>query len=212
MTPTIEAIIFDIGGVFVHVYRPEVFRAIEARLGLRAGVLASVLWRSDDWRLAEVGAISDEEYWRRTAPRLGLSTPEAVDELNAALFGDVRLDPDLVHLVRRLRGRYRTAMLSNASDAVGSDRWRARYAVDGLFDVEIVSARVGLAKPGEAIYRLALERLGVAPEAAVFIDDSPPNVAAASALGIHAIHFTGYQALVEALRQLGVVSDGENSP
>jgi putative hydrolase of the HAD superfamily len=210
MTDAIQAIIFDIGGVLIHVHRPEVYRVIEARLGLGAGTLAPLLWGSDEWRLAEVGAISDDEYWRRMAPRLGLSTPEALDELHADLFGDLRLDPDLVALVRRLRARYRTAMLSNASDSVGSDRWRARYAAHDLFDVEIVSARVGLAKPDAAIYRLALQQLGVAPEAAVFVDDAPPNVAAAAALGIHAVQFTGYPALVEALRQLGVVVDGEN--
>jgi len=79
-----------------------------------------------------------------------------------------------------------------------------RYGLGELFDVEIVSALVGLAKPDPAIYRLALERLGTAPEATIFVDDYPPNVAAAAALGIQAIHFTAYGALIAELEERGV--------
>jgi 2-haloacid dehalogenase len=43
-------------------------------------------------------------------------------------------------------------------------------------------------KPNPAIYRLVLSSLGdVAPARAVFLDDSPSNVAAAIALGMHGI-------------------------
>ena len=49
--------------------------------------------------------------------------------------------------------------------------------------------RVGLAKPDPRIYRLALERLRVAPEQAVFIDDVAANVEGARQVGMHAIRF-----------------------
>ncbi|MBL7183721.1 MAG: HAD-IA family hydrolase, partial [Anaerolineae bacterium] len=64
---------------------------------------------------------------------------------------------------------------------------------------------VGLAKPDPAIYQLALERLGTAPEATVFVDDYEPNVAAAAELGIRAIHFVGYEALTLALQKQEVI-------
>jgi len=69
----------------------------------------------------------------------------------------------------------------------------------------VISALVGLAKPDPAIFRLALKRLGTAPEATVFVDDYEPNVASAAALGIRAIHFVAYEALIPALRKQGVV-------
>ena len=47
----------------------------------------------------------------------------------------------------------------------------------------IESARVNCRKPGEEIYNLALERLGIEPGEAVFVDDMRRNVATAESLG-----------------------------
>ena len=204
MKSNIETIIFDFGGVMVDFVQLDSFQEQEARLGLQAGNLAEMLWRSPDWRLAEVGAITDEEYWRRSGARLGLHTPEAIHDFQQDLFLDAKTDQRMADLVRRLRGRYRTGLLSNASDVLPR-LIRERYGLAGLFDVEVVSALVGLAKPDPAIYRLALERLGTAPEVTVFVDDYEPNVEAAAALGIRGIHFVGYEALIPALQKQGVI-------
>jgi len=204
MTSDIEAIIFDFGGVMVPFSQMDSLKEQESRLGLQPGSLAEILWRSADWRLAEVGAITDEEYWRRTGPRLGLHMTEAIRDFQQDLFRDAKTDRRMADLVRRLRSRYRTALLSNASDVLPR-LLRERYGLGGLFDVEVFSALVGLAKPDPAIYRLALERLGTAPEATVFVDDYEPNVEAAAELGIQAIHFVGYEALIAELQKQGVM-------
>jgi putative hydrolase of the HAD superfamily len=191
--------------VLIQVYQEERFRGLGARWGLPPGQLSEILWSSPDFRLAEVGAITDAEYWRRIGPRLGLHTPEAVKAFQQDLFGPVEVTAPMMDLVRRLHGPYRTGLLSNASDVVTPAFIAERYGLGGLFDVEIVSALVGMAKPDPAVYRLALEKLGTAPEATVFVDDYLPNVVGAAALGIQAIHFTGYEALIAELGQRGVV-------
>ena len=56
-----------------------------------------------------------------------------------------------------------------------------------LFDDVLDSHEVGLRKPNPAIYRLALERLGVEATRAVFLDDVQSNVDAATAVGLHGI-------------------------
>jgi len=200
----IEAIIFDFGGVMVPFSQMDSLQEQESRLGLQPGGLAEMLWQSPDWRLAEVGVITDEEYWRRTGARLGFYTPGAIRDFQQDLFRDAKTDRRMADLVRGLRGRYHTGLLSNASDVLPR-LLRERYGLDGLFDVEVISALVGLAKPDPAIYQLALDRLGTAPEATVFVDDYEPNVAAAAALGIRAIHFVEYEALILALQNQGVV-------
>ena len=54
----------------------------------------------------------------------------------------------------------------------------------------VVSGEERLMKPDPAIYRLALQRFGLARGEGVFIDDRADNVAAAEAEGFTALHFT----------------------
>ena len=44
-------------------------------------------------------------------------------------------------------------------------------------------------KPDRRIYLLTCERIGVAPEASVFVDDNADNIGAAAALGMETVHF-----------------------
>ncbi len=199
----ISAIIFDFGGVMVPFVEAASFVEQEAGMGLAPGSLAELLWASPEWRQAEVGAITDEEYWRRVGKRLGMHTDQEITDFAWGLLGDVKADPHMVELVQGLRGRYRTGLLSNATDILPR-LLREHYHFDGLFQVEVISAVVGLTKPNPAIYRLALERLETEPEATVFIDNLEANVRAAADMGIKAIRFTGYQALLPALERFGV--------
>lgn len=84
--------------------------------------------------------------------------------------------------------------------------FRAREAA--LFDRFrgiVVSGDEKLLKPDPAIYALALERFGLAPGEAVFIDDVPANAEAATRAGIQGIHFTGAHALRADLAGLGLL-------
>jgi 2-haloacid dehalogenase len=67
----------------------------------------------------------------------------------------------------------------------------------------VVSGHEKLTKPDSAIYRLALDRFGLNPEEAVFVDDNAANVAGANAIGIHGLLFTGEPQLRADLRDLG---------
>ncbi len=93
----------------------------------------------------------------------------------------------MVDRVAELRSEgYRTALVTNNIREVASG-WRSLFDLEALFDVVVDSSEVGARKPNPAIYAVALERLGVAPADAVFLDDAPGNVAGAQAAGLHAI-------------------------
>ena len=85
--------------------------------------------------------------------------------------------------------------------------FRAREAAlfDRFRDV-VVSGAEKLVKPDPAIYALALARFGLEPHEAVFIDDNRANIDAATAMGIHALHFTDEATLRPQLRALGLVA------
>jgi putative hydrolase of the HAD superfamily len=70
--------------------------------------------------------------------------------------------------------------------------------------VVVDSAFVGIRKPEPEIYELTLERLGgVAPEAALFVDDVDVNCEAARRLGMHAVRFRDSgQAIAEIAAEL----------
>lgn len=67
----------------------------------------------------------------------------------------------------------------------------------------VVSGEERLMKPDAAIYHLALARFGLAAQDAVFVDDRQDNVDGAAAVGMHALLFTGAEALRADLRALG---------
>lgn len=85
--------------------------------------------------------------------------------------------------------------------------WVPQYAelFDRFHDV-VVSGDEKLVKPDPAIYALALERFGLEGPDAVFVDDSPANVAAARDAGIRAVLFTDTAAFRAELVRFGLLS------
>jgi 2-haloacid dehalogenase len=64
-----------------------------------------------------------------------------------------------------------------------------RFPFLDLLDGIVVSGDEGVIKPDPRIFRILLDRYRLAANESVFIDDNPKNAHAASALGIHGIHF-----------------------
>ena len=109
-----------------------------------------------------------------------------------------------IDLIRRLRPAYKTAVLSNA-DSTLKHALRESHGIADLFDDIVVSADVGMAKPDAQIYGLSAQRLGLAMDECVFIDDMPANVDAARAAGMHGVHFLVNEHVLESqLAELGV--------
>jgi len=199
----IRAVIFDLGGVLVRTEQRAPRQQLAARLGMTYEQLSSLVFDSPSARLAMQGKITPEAHWEAVRAALALSPQEFLVVRNDFWAGDV-LDSDLVDTLRALRPRYKTALLSNAwgdlRQALASE-WK----IADVFDELVISAEVGLLKPDPRIYQLALERLGVAPQEAVFVDDFTENVAGARAVGMHAIHFRDAQ---QARADLEAVLDG----
>jgi 2-haloacid dehalogenase len=73
------------------------------------------------------------------------------------------------------------------------------------FEGILVSGEEKLIKPDPRIYELLIERYGLDPEKAVFIDDNEPNVSGAREVGLHAIHFRSPELLKIELQKLEVL-------
>jgi epoxide hydrolase-like predicted phosphatase len=196
----IKAIIFDFGSVILAARPASVVRGYEEELGLAPGMLHRIMYSHPSWQDVMLGRKDMEAYWTEIGPLLGLHSPAASAAFQQRYWADERLDGDMLDLVRRLNGQYRLAVLSNAPP--GLAKWMAQWQILDLFDEVICSGDVGLFKPDPAIFRLMLDRLGVAPHEAIFVDDRPEHVEAARSLGILGIQFTSAAVLVAALDDL----------
>jgi putative hydrolase of the HAD superfamily len=196
----IKAVIFDFGRVISAQKPMSLFRDYERDLALQPGVLNRVMFGSHAWHKVLIGQVSLEDYWREIGPELGLQTPEEIEAFRHRYFADEAINEGVLDLIHRLNGRYKLAVLSNSPPKLA--QWLEDWEILDLFDVVVCSGDEGLAKPDPAIFGLTLERLEVAPEEAVFIDDTLGHVEAARSLGLHGIHFTTARALESELAGL----------
>lgn len=82
---------------------------------------------------------------------------------------------------------------------------RNRFDFLAWFEGIVVSGEEKLIKPDPRIYRLLIDRHGLEPADLVYVDDNRKNAEAATALGLHGIHFTSPGALRTELVGLGLL-------
>ena len=78
----------------------------------------------------------------------------------------------------------------------------------GLFDVIIESSKEGIRKPDPRIYALACERVGVAPQAVVYLDDLGINLKPARDLGMTTIKVVSEQQAIDDLSRILAIDFG----
>jgi len=201
----IRAIALDIGGVLEHT--PDLGTAARWEPEFGAGWVERV---GAVFRAGELGHVTLEEVHEQSAAILGVTADrfaaymadtwvEYLGTYNAEIAGYWR--------ARRAEG-YATAIISNSF--VGArEREEEAYRFSELTDLIVYSHEVGMLKPDPGIYELCLERLGMAPHEAVFVDDFEPNCAAARALGMSAVFF---QDTAQAIRDLDELLAGNPAP
>lgn len=198
----IRAVIFDLGGVLVRTDDRTPRAKLADRLSITYDELSSLVFDNPSAQQATLGLLGVPEHWEAVRASLGLS-PQDFQSVKDEFWAGDALDTELVDFVRSLRPRYQTALLSNAWGNL-RDVLEHEWKILDAFDQVIISAEVGLMKPDERIYHLAVERLGVTPSEAVFVDDFSENVEGARAAGLHAIHFrSADQARAEVEQLLG---------
>jgi 2-haloacid dehalogenase len=83
---------------------------------------------------------------------------------------------------------------------------RPRYDFFNLFREVVISGQVRMLKPGEAIFRYLLDRIGRPAGECILIDDTAENIATASKLGFQTIHYRQPDQLQAELDAFGVLS------
>ncbi|HEX5406559.1 MAG TPA: HAD family phosphatase [Pseudonocardiaceae bacterium] len=188
----IDAVVFDFGGVLTTPIGSSTGQWLadegivegSFRTTMREWLVGKAALGSPVHRL-ETGELAGPDFERELAARLVTSSgsPVVAAGLLTRMFAMMVPDEAMLALIRELKAAgLRVGLLSNS--------WSNHYPAEvlGLCDPVVISGEVGLRKPDPAIFQLLLDRLGLPARRTAFVDDVPPNVAAAAALGIHAVH------------------------
>jgi 2-haloacid dehalogenase len=188
--PAIRAAVFDAYGTLLDIH------AAMARHGDRLGPD----WQrmSHDWRAKQIeytwvrslaGPAHHRDFWRLTQEALAY-VAQRHGITDTALLADVlaayrRLDayPEIPAMLGLLRDKgMARAILSNGEPGMLSDAVQAAGIAELLDDVLSVEA-VGVYKPDPRVYRLAVNRFRLPPDAIGFFSSNPWDAFGASAFG-----------------------------
>ena len=203
MSTTIEAIIFDLGGVLIDWNPRYVYRTIfdsEEKIDWFFDNICTNDWNEKQDAGYSLNAATEElvaqhpeweaeirAYYERWIEMLGGPMHETVN-----ILSNVKQQEHL--------SLYALTNWSHETFPVALERFEFLQWFDGI----VVSGEEKTRKPFPEFYQKLLERYHIDPARAIFIDDNLRNVKAAEDAGIHGIHFLNAKQLSDELRKFHV--------
>jgi glucose-1-phosphatase len=199
MTSASLTFIFDLGGVLVRHDNELLYDRLAARCADPQAARPRMEACLGDEDIG-TGRLGVEALHARLTEDHGFNGPYAhFLELWSSHFSP---EPGMESLILALAERHRVVVFSNTNAAHADHIW-ANYPVLGHAHATYMSYEMGLVKPDAAAFRRVLELEGCRPEDCIFIDDRADNTAAAAALGIRTVTFTGRDAFLAAMAKFG---------
>lgn len=199
----VDAVVFDVGRVLYQWNLRHLFEKVIDDPAQLERILNEVV--TEEWHFEhDRGRLLDEMIAERIAlyPEFEAAIQLYRSRFNETIPGPV---PGSHALVERLHaGGVPLFAITN----FGAEFWAGFAPHEPIFELfrEIVVSGVErIAKPDPAIFALSAERFGYAPEAMLFIDDNPDNIASARASGWQVHHFTDAGLLEDDLKQRSLI-------
>lgn len=196
---TQQALVLDFGGVISRTLF-ETHALSEQALGLAPGTLT---WRGPFdpdgdalWRAMQADEISERDYWMTRTREVGRLLGEDWDRMETFVQRargadvDAVIRPEAVTAIQTARAAgCRLAILSNELDLFYGAGFRARLPLMQCFNVVVDATHTQILKPDARAYGEVCRRLGLAPQACVFVDDQLRNVLGGQRAGLRTVHF-----------------------
>jgi len=198
----IRTVLSDIGQVILFFDNEIFFKKMTAFCGHSAEKIRELaLVNFHLVELFDSGKIGPRDFYLRTAEKLQARISE--EEFFAVYCDVFRLNPPVLNIFKRLKGKYRLVILSN-TDTRRFSFVKTRFPEVLIFDHYVLSFELGLMKPHPEIYRRALEAARSKTEESVFIDDLEENIEGAAKVGIQGILYRPGTDLEAQLNALGL--------
>jgi putative hydrolase of the HAD superfamily len=216
----IEAIVSDFGGVLTTPLL-DAFVGLQERRGIPLEAFGAALARAatdnggaNPLFELETGRLTEARFIEQLGAALRAELGRDVDlaRFGETFFEHLHPNAELFAFMRTLHERgYRMAILTN-NVREWEPLWRSMLPIDELFELVVDSGFEGVRKPDPRIYEVTLDRLGVAPEATLFVDDMEINCDAARELGMRTVWFrSNAQAIGEIERLLAQFTEPSRS-
>jgi len=212
-------LLFDFGGVIIDIDYAATPTAMRRLSRSGSTVEYSQAQQAELFDRLETGHLAPAEF--RAGLRAAYDLDATDDEIDAAWHAMLLDVPaERLALIGELRQRgHQTALLSNTNSlhiAEVNRRLAQQYGFkNGIADVldrVFYSQEVGWRKPGEEIFRHALDEMGWRAVDTLFIEDSPQHIATARRLGLQVLHLAPPLTLVTALPEALRVFPREYAP
>lgn len=145
------------------------------------------------------GTLAEKEFVAILAQKSG----KPADTIISEIFEKIEINPKILGLMRKLRKNYKVALLTNFLNELITQIIQ-RHSLAQYFDEMVISSREKIIKPDPEIFMRTLERLGVEPVEALFIDDRQLNVDGSLKVGMKGLVYTTDKKLLEDLQALGI--------
>ena len=195
MNRQIKAVIFDAGGILYD--WKSVWRQCASDLGVDPERFLEI--SIDLAPSAELGEMSMDELFQQTARQTGIAEKwQVMYEYIPKRFS--RIEPTF-QLLEEMKGKYRLAILTNNLPNF-MDLWEKVGHYQQYFDKIFDSSVEKLRKPDERFFLLAAERLNLAPEECLYVEDDALCISVAQRLGFQTVHFTDPEKGVAEIRKV----------
>lgn len=183
-----KTVIFDLGGVLVHLDWDKVCGRLQELSGLAVDKVRHEVINGPIVRSVMQGLLNPRAYQEALCDKLGIGLPynEFVDIWNGLLSANEAIVPVVVQL--KLGNRL---VLASNTDPIHFAHADESFIVLRQFDHHFLSYEMGLLKPDPAFFHHVLLTLDSPAADCIFIDDRAENVEAARGIGITAIQFEG---------------------
>ncbi len=202
----VTSLLFDIGNVLVTFDFSLAARGFAERCRLPA---EEIIRRIEPLKAPlESGQMGDDEFVRQGMELIGFAGEPG--EFTRSWCEIFAVNEPMESLLARLPAGLPRHLLSNTS-GLHKEHLFTEFPVFSRFGSGVYSHLAGCMKPDEKIFRLAIEELRLDPASTLFIDDLPPNIAAAERLGFRCHHYSleDHASLEARLRKEGLL-DGSS--
>lgn len=197
--PTIEVILFDLGGVLVELGESPI---------PPAWLPENNSFTLSDWFLSETavsfekGSITADIFAETLRNDLKIdANPELIIEHFSRW--PIGLFPGVKELLRSLQPKYRLAVLTNTNE-LHWPRIVEEFRLPEYFECIFASHLLNKVKPEFPIFQHVIDVLKVAPASILFLDDNLKNVEASRKLGIQSLQVSGIEQARQGLAALGI--------